>query len=59
MISYTVIKPYTATKKYVEGKCKSTDSKPLDVANGSTLLEIDTGTLYMFDESSNQWRAWS
>lgn len=45
-------------KQYVEGKCKSTDPKPTEYANGSILLEMDTATVYMFDEASEVWRAW-
>lgn len=45
-------------KKYVEGKCLSTDVKPTTYANGSILMEMDTSTLYMFDEKNKTWRAW-
>ena len=33
----------------------STDEKPTDTANGATFIEIDTGDIYMFDETSGQW----
>ena len=46
-------------KRYVEGRCLSTDTKPTDWANGSLLLEMDTATLYMFDEESKTWKEWS
>lgn len=64
MITYTVKKPAhgKATGEivnYVEGSCISTDTKPDDVANGSILLEMDTSTMYMFDENARTWRAWS
>lgn len=39
----------------VDGKCLSTDAKPTNVANGSSLIEMDTGTVYLFDENSKQW----
>ena len=39
----------------VEGKCLSTDEKPSDVGNGSSLIEMDTGTVYFFDENAKQW----
>ena len=39
----------------VQGKCLSTDTKPTDVANGSTLLEMDTGKVYMFDAAGETW----
>ena len=45
-----------ANSKYIiEGSCLSTDTKPTDVANGSILKEMDTGTLYFFDEEGTQW----
>lgn len=34
---------------------KSTDTKPLDVENASSIYEIDTGIVYMFDEETKQW----
>lgn len=42
-------------KYQVEGSCLSTDTKPTDVANGSILKEMDTGTVYFFDEGGQQW----
>lgn len=44
---------------YVEGTCLSGDTKPLDVDNGSKLLEIDTSTLYVFDLANEIWRPWT
>ena len=45
-----------ASSKYrKEGSCLSTDAKPTDVANGSILKEMDTGTVYMYDEAGEQW----
>lgn len=44
---------------YGDGVCLSTDEKPLNMANGSTLLEMDTGTIYAFDAENQQWRALS
>ena len=44
-------------KYYREGECLSTDTKPTDGwANGSKLLEMDTGKVFMFDEANSQWR---
>lgn len=34
---------------------KSTDTKPLDVPNGSTFLEMDTSKVFAFDEEGSQW----
>lgn len=46
-------------KYYIEGSCLSTDAKPTDgIANGSVLFEMDTGTMYKFDEENVAWRAW-
>lgn len=34
----------------------STDEKPTaGVANGSPLLEMDTGDVYVFDKENNEW----
>ena len=46
------------TKYSFEGL--STDTKPTatdysDLANGSTFLEMDTQTLYFYDEESDVW----
>lgn len=46
---------------YYEGTCLSTDVKPTDyddLANGSCLKEIDTSTLYFWDEENGTWRGW-
>lgn len=36
----------------------STDTKPTDVPNGSIFVEMDTSTIYVFDEASSDWLAW-
>ena len=33
----------------------STDTKPTDVQNGASYLEIDTGKVYMFDAENIAW----
>lgn len=44
-------------KLYGEGVCVSADDKPTEkIANGSTLIEMDTGNIYMFDEEAGEWR---
>lgn len=44
-------------KIYGAGVCVSSDSKPTDnIANGSQLIEMDTGDVYMFDEAAETWR---
>jgi len=35
----------------------STDTKPTNVGNASTFYEMDTATLYMFDEQNGVWLA--
>ena len=59
MITYTkdpVVFGTNPTKRYVEGHCLSTDTKPTAyIANGSMLLEMDTGKVFMFDEEHTQW----
>ena len=38
-------------------RCLSTDTKPTEgIHNGSTLLEMDTGKMYMFDKDNETWR---
>lgn len=33
----------------------STDIKPTNVPNGSTFIEIDTGSGYLFNEETGEW----
>lgn len=45
---------------YIEAIGLSTDTKPakigsLDVTNGSAVLEMDTGDLYLYDEAGQTW----
>lgn len=50
---------------YLELKGKSTDAKPikifeyygteLEIANGSTFLEMDTGNIYFYDKEDFAW----
>lgn len=39
-----------------EGVCLSTDAKPTDWENGSTLLEMDTSKVFVFDKANSTWR---
>ena len=64
MVSYQV-EQYTAKDAggnnlhYVEGTCLSTDEKPTTgIFNGSKLMEMDTGKLFMFDAESSTWLEW-
>ena len=65
MITLQVNKRYHDTYtdrilQQVEIACLSSDTKPTTgIANGSTLFEMDTKTLYFFDEENETWRAWA
>ena len=40
----------------IQAVCLAADSKPTTgIANGSTCIEIDTGKIFMFDESGDAW----
>ena len=59
MITWTAFK-HTSGKIYREGVCLSTDIKPTSdetMLNGSVLIELDTSTLYIYDEENSTWRA--
>lgn len=45
--------------KYCEGSCLSSDTKPINWDNGSKLVEMDTGVLYLYDRQNAVWRAWT
>ncbi len=37
-------------------RCLSTDTKPTTgIKNGSTCLEMDTGSMYMYDAENAEW----
>lgn len=41
---------------YVEGFCNNDDTKPVEgIANGSNLIESDTGDWYFFNEKTKAW----
>lgn len=46
---------YNGDKNPYDVRCLSTDSKPADVPNGSTCIEINTGKKYLFDEGQKSW----
>lgn len=58
MVTITKVKIINKGKSVVEGVCLSTDEKPTNYGNGSMLMEMDTSTLYMFDEDHETWGAW-
>ena len=51
----------TTNKTYADGTCVteifglSDDAKPMNVSNSSLFYEMDTGTLYLFDEQNKVW----
>ena len=54
MIRTIVEKAFVPGKKDVEMFGKSTDSKPLTgIVTGSKFTEVDTGDVYLFDESGD------
>lgn len=40
---------------YIEAAGLSTDTKPAPVATGSLFLEVDTGDVYAYAETENDW----
>lgn len=54
MIRKLVDRYFDQNKKYVEMFGKSTDTKPLTgIVTGSKFTEVDTGDVYLFDESGD------
>ena len=55
---FTTIKSHYAgnEKVYIEAACLAADSKPTDgIANGSLVIEMDTGKIYAFNEAGSAW----
>lgn len=45
-----------AVLSQIEGSCLSSDTKPTaGIANGSIMVEVDTGTVFFFNETSSEW----
>lgn len=59
MVTYRKNEIMTTGKSLIEISCLSSDTKPTDCANGSIAMEMDTATVFMFDEATKTWRAWS
>lgn len=62
MANYTITNAriITGNKKYVECAGLSTDTKPTkDICTGSIAAEVDTQTIYMFDETSGEWKTFA
>lgn len=44
---------------YGHGFCLSADEKKTEgILNGSDCVEMDTGTVYFFDEENSEWLEW-
>lgn len=41
--------------RYIEAYGLSTDEKPTGVSTGSIFSEVDTKTIYFYDEESGEW----
>lgn len=53
MVRLLVEQTFSTGKKYIEAACLSTDTKPTaNIITGSLALEVDTGDVYAFDETS-------
>ena len=37
----------------------SSDTKPLNVNNGTCFIEMDTSTIYFYDAENEQWCEWN
>lgn len=37
----------------------STDTKPLDVNNGTCFIEMDTSVIYFYDAANEEWHEWN
>lgn len=56
MITYLKNEMYAVDTHCVEIACLSTDTKPTDgITTGSLAIEVDTGTIFLFDEVSGNW----
>lgn len=54
MIRAIIVQAHTETKDYVEYFGLSTDTKPTSgIVTGSKFTEVDTGDVYLFDETGN------
>lgn len=51
-----MISMFNKKDEVVELRGLSTDTKPTNVGNGSIYIEIDTGSIYMFDAQNKQWK---
>ena len=60
MVTFSEAIWLTSGKLYCVGECLSTDEKPTEnIQNGSKLMEMDTATMYLYDEENKTWRPWN
>lgn len=53
---YNNVPSYSQDDVLIESACLSTDTKPTEgIANGSICIEMDTGSIFMFDKAGNEW----
>ena len=56
MLTVTNRERITGTKDLIEAVCLSTDTKPTTgIANGSVVIEMNTGKVFMYNEDSSTW----
>lgn len=56
MFSVTKSTSFTESTVLIEAVCLSTDSKPTTgIANGSVCIEMNTGKIYMYNETGSTW----
>lgn len=56
MVRALVDRAFDDTRNYKEIACLSTDTKPTEgVVSGSIALEVDTGAVSFFEETSGEW----
>lgn len=56
MFSVTKSSSFTESTVLIEAVCLSTDTKPTTgIANGSVVIEMNTGKVFMYNESGSAW----
>jgi len=56
MFTVTKSSSFTESTVLIEAVCLSTDSKPTTgIANGSVCIEMNTGKIFMYNETGSTW----
>ena len=56
MIRILTERAFDNEKNYIEAAGLSTDTKPTaGIITGSSFIEVDTGTVFVFDEEGGEW----